>query len=114
MYLNLKPPTEMNQKDKKQLSIVLKEIKGLSPFLDVITTQAKEKRDLIMIIDMLSKLSPTLEELKDNEDDKYYNLTEKQQESYRGEVIRNTADNLERAYDALIECISYIELIIEE
>lgn len=104
----------MNQKEKKELSSVLKQIEGVSTLVRDLNKEAQERKDLYNIVVLLEKLLPTIEEHKDRESDTYYNMSEKQQESYKGEVVKELAEKLEKAQDTLEECIYYLQSILDE
>ena len=104
----------MNQKDKKELSSVLKQIKGVSTLVRDLNKEAQERKDLSNIVVLLEKLLPTIEEQHDKEYEKYEERSEKWKESYNGEVVKEIAENLERAKDNLEDCIHYLQAILDE
>jgi hypothetical protein len=104
----------MNQKDKKELSSVLKQIKGVSTLVRDLNKEAQERKDLFNIVSLLEKLLPTIEEHYDREYEKYEEGSDKWKESYKGEVVQEMADNLERAKDNLEDCIHYLQAILDE
>lgn len=67
------------------------------------------RQALNKIIDRIDALMCDLESLKDEEEEYRDNIPENLQGSERYETADEAVDNLESAYDALDEVISYIE-----
>ena len=104
----------MNQTDKKELQKVIKQLSTLSPILNEMVDKVKEREQLQSIIENLKSIEPILEPIVDEAVVKAEDLTDRKRETYKGEVIEKLADDLQRAFDNLQECISYLEYTIGE
>jgi phage-related tail protein len=104
----------MNQTDKKELLKVIKGLKGLSPIVNQVVNQVKEREQIQYIMDELKKIEPTLEDQFMYHQDKFDDLSDKVKETYKGEVMEKIAGDLEKAFDNLQECISRLEGIMED
>jgi hypothetical protein len=104
----------MNQTDKKELLKVMKGLKVLSPIVNQVVNQVKEREQIQFIIEELKKIEPTLEDQFMYHQDKFDDLSDRAKETYKGEVMEKIAGELERAFDNLQECINRIESIIED
>lgn len=71
------------------------------------------RKQLEKIVEALEALRDDLEMLKDEEQDCFDNLPESLQESEKGEIMQEYADDLEAAYDDLDNVICSIQDIID-
>lgn len=70
---------------------------------------AKRRKKIKLLSDMLSEACALLEEIKDEEEESLDNIPENLQNSEKYLKIQNTVDILDEAYDSLEEIITQIE-----
>ena len=104
----------MNKKDIKELMTSLEGLKGLSLIVDEMKNIAVERKKISSIILQLETFVEPMERISDEQRDKFDNMSERTQESYKGELQGQLADNLERAFEALSDSISYLEYSIAD
>jgi len=103
----------MNQTDKKTIKKSYDELKGLETLMNEVVKEVVERKKLTDILEALRKIEPEIEDIKDREDEKFNNRSEKWQESDAGYMLREQTDELERALNAIQEAISYLEYNFE-
>ena len=74
---------------------------------------AQRRKSIQEVIDQLTDLQSTVENLKDEEQEAYDNLPENLQGSERGEAMSESADNLDSAYNSIDEVLEYLNAAIE-
>lgn len=74
---------------------------------------AQRRKSIQEVIDQLTDLQSTVENLKDEEQEAYDNLPENLQGSERGEAMSEAADNLDSAYNSIDEVLEYLNAAIE-
>ena len=74
---------------------------------------AQRRKSIQEVIDQLTDLQSTVENLKDEEQEAYDNLPENLQGSERGEAMSESADNLDSAYNSIDEVLEYLNTAIE-
>lgn len=104
----------MTQSDKKELRQVIKQLSTLTPILNELKDKVSEREQLQSLIEKLKSLEPNLENVTNDATVKAEDLTDRQRDTYKGEVIEDIANNLERAFDNLQTCINYIECALGE
>jgi regulator of replication initiation timing len=104
----------MNKKDIKELMTSLEGLKGLSPIVEETKNLVIEREKIKKFILQLETFVEPLERISDEQRDKFDNMSERTQESYKGELQGQLADNLERAFEALRDSISYLEYSIAD
>lgn len=104
----------MNSKDKKTLTKVLTEMKGLTLILEAEKEIARQREIIQQLMIKLEPLTETVEGMADKEREAYEDKSDKWKESYRGELQNELANYLERAHDSLYDCKSYLESCLDD
>lgn len=73
---------------------------------------AKQRKTLQGYVESLDEIKNAVDEMAEEEQDKYDNMPEGLQESERGEAIQEAIGNLESASSSLEEAIDYLNEII--
>jgi len=73
---------------------------------------AKQRKTLQGYVESLDEIKCAIDEMAEEEQDKYDNMPEGLQESERGEAMQEAIDNLESASSSLEEAIDYLNEII--
>jgi len=103
----------MNQSDKKTLKKSYEELKGLETLMTELVKEVKERKLLTDILEALRKIEPKVEEIKDQEEEKYESRSDKWKDTYNGEMLKEQVDSLERALDGIQTAIGYLEYNFE-
>ena len=74
---------------------------------------AMQRKTLQGYVESLGEIKNAIDEMTEEEQDKYDNMPEGLQESERGEAMQEAIDNLESASSSLEEAIDYINEIVE-
>ena len=103
----------MNQTDKKQIRQAVETLQNLSPILAKVVAEVKERETIEKVINQVKQLEPTIEEIMYRMSDKRDEMSDRKRDTDSGMAITEMADGLERAYDGLTDCISYLESVLE-
>ncbi len=72
---------------------------------------AQGRKEIAKYIASLEEIKNKLETMRDEEEDKFYNMPEGLQESNRGEQMQEAIETLETACDSIDEAISSLQEI---
>lgn len=73
----------------------------------------QQRKELQGYVESLDEIKCAIEEMMDEEQDKFDNMPEGLQESERGEAMQEAIENLESASSSLEEAIDYLNEITE-
>jgi F0F1-type ATP synthase membrane subunit b/b' len=91
----------MNNDGRKRIAVIMKDIEGASKAREEIDAMIEELNGKIADYkELFADATTMIEELRDEEQEKFDNLTEGLQASERGQNIEAAVQSLETAYDA--------------
>ncbi len=94
----------MNNEGRKRIDSVMKDIEGGAKLREEIDAMIEALNDKVEEYkSVFEDASSAIEELKDEEQEKFDNLSEGLQQSEKGQTIEATVSALETAYDAAQE-----------
>jgi len=102
----------MNQTDKKAIKSAVEALQVLSPILAKVVAEVKERETIERVLNQVQELEPTIEDIMYKFVDKRDDMTDRQRDTDKGQMIEEVSDSLERAYDALREAGAYLEDVL--
>jgi len=103
----------MNKQDKKELVKAYKALIELTPLLTAMKDIAVERQQLAEMIIKLEPMVEPLENMAYEMEEKYESGTEKWKDSHKGEMVKEQADYLQKAYEGLYNCVEYLQMLTE-
>lgn len=103
----------MKATEIKQLKQALEVMQACFTPAEVMAERAKEREQWGQILDQLKKLEEPIETYQDIWSDKQENLSAKQRDTHKGEVIHQVARTYEDLVDKLQSMMSDIEYLLE-